>query len=42
MSTERAKVIENVQEFLAVLSHELRNPLAAAMNGVQVLRQTGR
>jgi PAS domain S-box-containing protein len=28
-------------DFLAVLSHELRNPLAAATNGIQVLRQTG-
>lgn len=28
-------------EFLAVLSHELRNPLAALRNGVEIMRQIG-
>jgi PAS domain S-box-containing protein len=36
--TERAEASRRKDEFLAMLGHELRNPLAPIMNGLQVLR----
>jgi len=35
------KAAKNLQEFIAVLTHELRNPLAPIRNAVEALRQGG-
>ncbi len=39
--TERKAAEERKDEFLAILSHELRNPLAGIVGGVQVLEMLG-
>src|SRR5262245_42997587 len=32
---------KSTDELLAVLAHDIRNPLAAVVNGIQILRQSG-
>lgn len=39
--TERKQAVRRRDEFLAMLAHELRNPLAPILNAVQLMRQRG-
>jgi len=41
LATELAQSNHHKTEFLAVLAHELRNPLAPIRNGLEVMRMTG-
>ena len=41
LATELAQASQHKTEFLAILAHELRNPLAPIRNGLEVLRLTG-
>ena len=38
---ETRRAVEQRDQFLAMLGHELRNPLAAVVNAVAILRETG-